>query len=144
MTAAATESAPGAVIDTAAMLDRFEGDIELAREVVELFLEDCPRRLAAVRAALAHGDSGALEFAAHSIKGSVSNFGAAAAVVAALRLEIIGRTGDLSHATEACAALEQEIARLTPVLLDETGSSRSDTDDQPTHHPDHTSAKEIA
>jgi HPt (histidine-containing phosphotransfer) domain-containing protein len=113
-----TDLAGTEVIDRAAVLDRFEGDLELLHEVATLFLEDCPRRLDAVREALAHRDCAALEGAAHSIKGSVGNFAAAAAFAVALRLERMGRDGDLRHAPEACAELEREIARLTPVLTD--------------------------
>ncbi len=113
-----TDLAGTEVIDRAAVLDRFEGDLELLHEVAALFLEDCPRRLDAVRAALAHRDCAALECAAHSIKGSVGNFAAAAAFEVALSLERMARDGDLRHAPEACAELEREIARLAPVLAD--------------------------
>lgn len=105
------------IIDRAVIGARFEDDWQLVGEVAELFLEDCPLRLDAVRAALAAGDSEALQHAAHSIKGSVSNFDAADATQAALRVEMIGRDGDLSHAPAACAALEREISRLTPALV---------------------------
>jgi two-component system, sensor histidine kinase and response regulator len=114
----AASLADRAVMDRAAMLDRFDGDIDLAREVAELFLEDCPRRLGAVREALARGDAGALQFAAHSIKGSVLYFGATAAVAAAVQLELMGDSGDISHAGAAARRLEQEIASLQLSLAD--------------------------
>lgn len=112
-----TDPLVDAVIDRAAVLERFEGDIELVREVAELFVADCPHRLDAMREALTAGDAEALQRAAHSLRGSVSNFSAADAVEAAGRLETIGREGDLTNAPAACAALEREIARLVPVLL---------------------------
>ena len=112
-----TEPLGDAIIDRAALLDRFEGDLTLVGEVAGLFLEDCPGRLDAVREALAAGDAEALESAAHSLKGSVSNFAGSAAVEAALRLETMGRDGDLTDAPAACAALEREIARLLPELI---------------------------
>ena len=111
-----SDSTPTAVIDEAALLERFEGDRELLREVVGLFFDDCPRRLADIHAALESGNCEAVERAAHSIKGSVGNFAAPAAVDAALRLEMIGRSGDLACAAEACAALEREIDRLQGAL----------------------------
>ncbi len=100
------------VIDRAAVFERFEGDIELLREIAELFLEMCPVRLQAIRDALARGDSKALQFAAHSLKGAVSNFAAEAARAAALRLELIGRAGDLAEANEAFDELDEAVARL--------------------------------
>lgn len=105
------------VIDYAILLDRFEGDTELIREVAALFLEDCPRRMDAVRDAVATGDCSALQSAAHSLRGSVSNFAASAAAQAALHLEVIGRDGAMADARAAWAVLERELARLTPVLL---------------------------
>ena len=105
------------VIDEAELLGRFEGDTELVREVAQLFLDDCPHRLEALRAALASGDAAALQRAAHSLKGSVSNFAAPAAAEAARRLEVLARDGQLTYAAAACAALEREIARLVPALI---------------------------
>jgi len=104
------------LIDRQAILDRFEGDQDLLREIIGLFLEDCPRRVSEMRDALARGDSEALQHVAHSIRGSVGNFAAAAAVDAAVQLETMGRTGDMAHADEACAALERQIALLIAAL----------------------------
>ncbi len=112
----APQSAPGEVLDCAALLEHMEGDPELLAEMVGLFLQDCPQLLAALREALARGDAGALRRAAHTLKGTVSNFAAPAATAAALRLERMGREGDLSQAAEGCAALETEIERLKPLL----------------------------
>jgi hypothetical protein len=46
----------------------------------------------------------------------VATFAARAASEAALRLEKMGRSGDLSAAAEALAALAQEVERLRPAL----------------------------
>jgi two-component system sensor histidine kinase/response regulator len=116
MITSATHAIIKDVVDRGAVLDRFEGDLDLVREVVELFLEDCPRRLSAIGEAIVSDDSRALQFAAHSLKGSVSNFAATSAVTAALRLEMIGRSGDLRDAAAAYAVLQEEIVRLMPAL----------------------------
>ncbi len=105
-----------AIIDKTAVLERFEGDSELLHEIVELFLEECPRRLAEMRDALGRGDSDALQRAAHSIRGSVGNFNAQAAVQAASHLEMMSQAGEKGGLDEACAALEWEISRLTVAL----------------------------
>jgi hypothetical protein len=47
----------------------------------------------------------------------VGNFGAKGAFEAALRLETMGRRGDLIRAQEAYAVLEEEIERLRPALV---------------------------
>ena len=103
-------------IDRAMLLETFDGDGELLREIVGIFLEDCPKRLAALHEALAHHDSHALEWAAHSIKGSIANFAASAAVRAALKVELMARDGDLTNAEAACAVLGTEVARVSQVL----------------------------
>ena len=81
-----------------------------------LFLDDLPGMLSEIRVAMASQDSTALGRASHALKGSVSNFGARYAFEAALRLEKIGGSGDLSQAVAAFAQLEQEFARLEEAL----------------------------
>lgn len=98
------------------LLDRFEGDAELLREVVGLFLNDCPARLSHVRDAVNQRDSATLARAAHSLKGSVANFAADLAVAAAQRLEVMGRAGDWTEVDQALTALETEIENLTSAL----------------------------
>jgi len=69
-----------------------------------------------IREAIASCDGKALHFAAHELKGAVGNFSAKSTFDAALRLEMMGRDGDMSEAEEAYAVLENEIACLTRAL----------------------------
>jgi two-component system, sensor histidine kinase and response regulator len=110
MACASTPS--GAVFDQHATLARVQGDRAMLQEVIQLLCAETPELLAAIRAAITRGDSQALQRAAHALKGTVRSFGAEAAGDAALRLEVMGRSGDLTHAALACAALEQEVAAL--------------------------------
>jgi CheY-like chemotaxis protein len=105
------------VINWDAAVNQMEGDVDLLKEIADMFLEESPGLLDRMRQAAAQGDCKTLERAAHTIKGSVSNFAAKSAVEAAQRLEQIGREGDLSQADEAYQALEQEIERLKPALV---------------------------
>ena len=52
----------------------------------------------------------------HTLRGTVANFGATAAVAAARRLEALGEANELGGAEEAYEALEQEIRRLEQAL----------------------------
>ncbi|HXN45617.1 MAG TPA: Hpt domain-containing protein [Bryobacteraceae bacterium] len=108
---------PGQLLDSTAILDRVGGDVEFLEEIAALFAEDCPKLLADIRSAIDAGNSGKVERAAHTLKGSVANFGAEPAREAALRLEMLGRSGDLRPAPEAYAVLEREIERSTAALL---------------------------
>jgi CheY-like chemotaxis protein len=110
-----TDQADG-LIDHAALLAGVDGNRQLLRKLVRLFLADCPRRLAEIKQAIRRGDAGALRISAHTLKGSVGNFAAKNALAAAQRLEIMGRDGNLDNAGEARMTLESELARLTEEL----------------------------
>jgi HPt (histidine-containing phosphotransfer) domain-containing protein len=103
-------------LDESVALSRVGGDVELLREVVGLFLDDYPQSLELIRAAVAAGDQSSLEQHAHSLKGSVSTFGAQEAFDAALALEKQGRTGDLTSAPEGLRRLEDALTALRPEL----------------------------
>jgi HPt (histidine-containing phosphotransfer) domain-containing protein len=100
---------PGAVIDESRLLERVGGDARALAEVARIFLADAPRRLAAIRRALARGDARALRGEAHALKGAVSNFAADAATEAALELQRIGDRGELDEAAPALERLEAEM-----------------------------------
>jgi HPt (histidine-containing phosphotransfer) domain-containing protein len=104
------------VFDKAAALDRVDGDVELLAELAGLFLEDCPSLLQQIQEAVAASDSKKLAQAAHTLKGSVGNFCAKPATEAALRLEMMGRSGDLALAVPALMDLEKAMERLRPLL----------------------------
>ncbi len=103
-------------IDTASALARVEGDVELLMEMVALFLEELPDLLTTLREAVTAGDAGAIERAAHKLKGSVGNFAARPAFEAALKLEVLGRERNLSEAEPAYGELEKEIQRLRSAM----------------------------
>src|SRR5262249_1113785 len=79
-----------AAVGPAVALARVGDDRALLKELIGLFLAECPRWLAAIREAIRQGDAAELRRAAHSIKGTVGTFGAPAAFEAAQRLETMG------------------------------------------------------
>ena len=103
-------------LDLAAALARVGGDEELLKEIAEMFVDQCPDALAEVHRAVESNDSDALQNAAHSLKGSVGNFGAKAAFEAALRLEMMGRHHDLGDSSQALADLDSALEVLQPRL----------------------------
>jgi two-component system sensor histidine kinase/response regulator len=110
-------SQPDTPFDEAAFLARVDGDHTLLRELVELFLMDCPQRLTSLRQAIQDADWQAVERAAHSLKGAVSNFCARTAFDATLHLESLARTGDASRIAAAYSELEHELTRLQEALV---------------------------
>jgi two-component system sensor histidine kinase/response regulator len=105
-----SEQPPESALDRQLVLSRAGGDLELLREIAALFLEDCPRGLAAIREAVACENAAKLESAAHALKGSVANFGARAAVEAAFRLEQMGRIRDMREAPAVLGNLEKALS----------------------------------
>jgi HPt (histidine-containing phosphotransfer) domain-containing protein len=81
---------PSQAIDQPALLARLGGDEELMRDVVRLFLEDCPGRMARIRAAIDRQDAARLKAEAHALKGAAANMAADAVMDAARALEQIG------------------------------------------------------
>jgi two-component system sensor histidine kinase/response regulator len=111
-----SSSVPESSLDRQLALSRVGGDLDLLREIAVLFLDECPRALLEIHQAVAGEDAAKLENAAHSLKGSVANFGATAAVAAALRLEQMGRAQQLVEAPEALRALEQALSKVCAEL----------------------------
>ena len=93
-------------------LARVGGDSELLKEIAVLFLENYQAWLEELRKAGSAGDGDALQRAAHGLKGSVANFGAHDAVAASVRLENLGRSGNLSGVEESLAALDAALETL--------------------------------
>lgn len=105
-----------AILNLAAALDRVGGDQGLLEEVALLFLDTSSDLFTEIGHAVEARDARALERAAHTLKGSVGNFGADAAFQAAFQLEKMGRSGNLTGVDEAYHALETEMERLRPAL----------------------------
>ena len=97
-------------------LSRVGGDVELLKEIANLFLDDYPNSLHDLRQAVDAGDARRIERAAHGLKGSVSNFGAAPAVEAAMKLETLGRAQQLTEVEQVLHTLELVLAALRPEL----------------------------
>ena len=99
-------------------LDRVGGDEELFREVAQLFLTEYPALLEAVTVAVDTADPAGLLRSAHTLKGSLGSLGADRAADTALRLEAMGRLGQMHGSRQACEELRQLLAELHKELRD--------------------------
>jgi len=104
------------VFDLDEALENIGGDMDLLKEILEIFLDDYPNQMEQIQKGILAGDSKAVEQAAHSLKGSVANFAAGRAREAAYRVEVLGREGNLGEAKEALADLEREIGELEAAM----------------------------
>ena len=64
------------VFDYEDFLHRIDGDVDLLKEVIEIFLEDTPALLEELYTAIKQGDAKAVERAAHTLKGATANISA--------------------------------------------------------------------
>jgi CheY-like chemotaxis protein/HPt (histidine-containing phosphotransfer) domain-containing protein len=106
------------LVDRAALLERVEGDQELLAEMINLFVEEAPSQLAAMRDALQSSDMPTLERAAHSMKGAASNLSAHIAVAASSELEKNAKNGDKESSQASLSRLEAAVKSLLPALVD--------------------------
>lgn len=104
------------VFDEKAALARVEGDHNLLSTLVGLFLDKVDRVVADIDRAVQNRDFRALERAAHSLRGSASNFSAVETVEAARSLESMGRTQDAENAQKVLESLHAALDRLRPAL----------------------------
>jgi two-component system sensor histidine kinase/response regulator len=94
------------------------GSHELVAEVSEMFLVDCPARLAQIRAAVAARDPDAIRIPAHALKGAAGDLSATRVAECAGALELMAADGafDPITADALFARLEAESTRLLAVL----------------------------
>jgi HPt (histidine-containing phosphotransfer) domain-containing protein len=98
------------------VLARVGGDRELLAEISRLFVEDAPRHMERIRAALDSRDGESLRRAAHGLKGAAANFDADGVVNAARALEEIGRSACFDNREAAWRDLSVETERLLSIL----------------------------
>lgn len=96
-------------INVKELSNRLDGDIELFRDLAELFLEDSKNLINNIENAINSRDSEKIRKYAHTIKGSVSNFSAQKAYDAAFELEMIGSNNELDNADSAFKKLKDEV-----------------------------------
>lgn len=85
-------------------------------ELIDIFLQDTPLRLKELATATAAGDTVTATRAAHSIKGSAGNFGAAGLSRVALEMETAAKAGRLDEVAAKQAVIEQQFALVRDAL----------------------------
>jgi signal transduction histidine kinase/CheY-like chemotaxis protein len=111
-----TPMAGPVTFDADALRHRLSGDPSLMIDVIRLFLEDLPVRLAAIHEAVAAGNAERLRAAAHVLRGSAANLSALGLFEAASVLERIGAESRMDAAGAAWRQLSVEAANVIHVL----------------------------
>jgi HPt (histidine-containing phosphotransfer) domain-containing protein len=124
-TQACALDATGEAVDFGVLLGleeaQVEGEPDLVVELLDLYAEDTPRRLAAVRSAWAAGDLAALRRAAHGLKGSSAILGARQVAILCEKLERLSGEELPQGGEMLLTCLEREFARARLVFADERG-----------------------
>jgi HPt (histidine-containing phosphotransfer) domain-containing protein len=100
----------------AVLVERLDGDEEIAREVAEAFLESSREILESLESAVSANDVDKVRLHAHSIKGAAANIGANALAAAAGTVEDAGRDADLETAKQALPGIRSRCERVFAVL----------------------------
>jgi diguanylate cyclase (GGDEF)-like protein len=91
---------------------------EIFLQMLEAFLDDMPDYLRSLEEAVDKGDAGEIADVAHTIKGAVSNFGAAKLVGYCQRMEEMGRKESIDKAPELLVEIRAEIWAVQRYLND--------------------------
>jgi HPt (histidine-containing phosphotransfer) domain-containing protein len=103
-------------VDYSSALLWVDGDRTLLSELVEIFLEDCPRRLHELEQGVTEGNAIMIKQAAHSLKGMVACFSARLAQERAAEMEGLGKAGDVANTSALLPQLQLEFARVMNCL----------------------------
>ena len=116
--AAATPGAPAATspVDRERLMERLGGDEQLLIDVVRVFLDDCPSRLAAIKAAVDSRDAEQIRTTAHALKGAAANLSAQGLFDSAGTLERLGAEGRLEPTEAAWRRLSMEATSVIDLL----------------------------
>jgi two-component system sensor histidine kinase/response regulator len=104
------------VFDEDALRHRLSGDEELLADVIRMFLEDLPVRLAAIADAVTVRNPTRLRAAAHALKGVAGNVSANRLSEAASVLELIGEESRMDAADGAWRHLSVEATNVLHIL----------------------------
>jgi HPt (histidine-containing phosphotransfer) domain-containing protein len=104
------------VWDKAGMLERLDGDRDLTKTIMEIFLDDTPQQIEALQQHLATCNGPGVGLQAHTIRGASATVGGEALRAVALATEKAGKAGDLDSVRAHMDDLQREFARLKEAM----------------------------
>jgi len=110
------ETTATAVFDYAGAMERMGHDQQLFQDMVDYLNQDGPRWLDELKAAANAHDLPRVQHRAHTLKGLISNFGAARAWQAAAALEDLARAKREEGVSEGVATLSDSLTALIDAL----------------------------
>jgi two-component system, sensor histidine kinase and response regulator len=109
--------AVGPVVDWHTAMDQAAGDRDLILEMINVYFEEAPGLLSAIREAIDTRDDKGLRRSAHTLKGALHHLAADRAAAAAAVLETLGKSGQAAQGDAVYDSLCFEMGLLEPELL---------------------------
>jgi CheY-like chemotaxis protein/HPt (histidine-containing phosphotransfer) domain-containing protein len=97
-------------------LEQLGGDLTLFEEVMEIFLNEAPKHLAALRLAVEQGQAETVETSAHTLIGELGYLGIPEISQRASEIEQMGRSNNISGAANLLAQFEADINGLIATI----------------------------
>jgi len=99
------------------------GEPDVLTEVLQLFTTDVPGRIGRLRQAWHDGNATEVQRAAHSLKGSAGNIGAADLLAVCRTIDEQAKAGDLTQMAELVGRLDAEYGRVESEITQLVGQS---------------------
>ncbi len=104
------------IFDKESLVSRMLGDEELAREIIGVFLDDVPNKIATLKQALENRDATDIRDQAHAIKGAAMNVSALALKDVACLMEEAGAAADIEKTITLMPEMEDQFELLKDAL----------------------------
>jgi len=112
------------IFDKNSFLERLLGDEELAKEIIEGFIEDSLYQIDIIKEAFDNRDTDVIHRKAHSLKGAAANVSATALKELLYQIEITGKTKDLAKVASLIPKLDEQFEVLKKKLEPEIAGKR--------------------
>lgn len=109
------------IIDMTDFMARVEDDMELARDLAEIFLSDAAQKLDELEQYIEQNNADGVRNVAHSIKGAAANLSALQVCEFSRSLENMGASNDLTGAQQIFSRLVSAIGEFKTVVSEEFG-----------------------
>jgi PAS domain S-box-containing protein len=97
-----------AVFDFDALMERLMDDVELIKNIIEIFISDTPKQICKLKQSIKDHNCKRAEMQAHSIKGAAGNVGVGQFSTIASKMEVAGKAGDLTAVSILMPELEMQ------------------------------------
>lgn len=110
------------IYDKKAVLERCDNDVELIKELMQMFIEDYPKSISDIEYAVESKDPGKIDRSAHAIKSALGNLGGMKAYQIAYDLELSGKKNNITDSPSLLKNLKDAISEFLSVWEEEKKS----------------------